>query len=129
MSPIVTNDISIPWVSGSVFLHTKTVIGGIRDLDLAIGEQSLRSGRRIILTGAVVVAVSHPTRDFPVGLNEASHRGRQFSFCGCEGVIGFHSLFQNPFLSGGSGSEGVKIFVQVSFRPGRIICLGLRRFP
>ena len=62
----------------------------MHDLDLAMGAHSLRAGRRRILTVTVVAEVSHPTRELIVVLNEAIHRGLQFSAGGSDGGIGFH---------------------------------------
>ena len=41
-------------MSGSVFIHLKTIIGGTNDFDIEMGVYSLRSERRRILAGTVV---------------------------------------------------------------------------
>ena len=85
--------------------------------------KSLREGRSILSGPGVLVlvalAVSHPAREFLIGINEACHRGRKFGVGGGEGCIGPHQFFQNSILH----SKGVKIFVDISSRPVRTICL------
>ena len=72
------------------------------DLYIAMGAQSLRSGRSILLgTGVfIVVVVTHSTRELLVGLNGDFHRGQKFGVGGDEGCIGSHQLFQNSLLHG-----------------------------
>ena len=71
-------------------IHLEANIGGMHDFDLAMGEQSLRSGRSRILAGTVVAAVDNPTRELLVGLNDARYRGLQLIPGGSERYIGFH---------------------------------------
>ena len=73
-----------------VFLQLKAIVGVTNDFDLAMGEQSLRSGRSRILAGTVVAAVDNPTRELLVGLNDARYRGLQLIPGGSERYIGFH---------------------------------------
>ena len=98
-------------MSGHVFIQLEAIIGCKNDSGIAMGAQSLREGLRRIPAVTFVAAVDHPTRELIIGLNEASHRGKKFNVGGSEGGIGFHYLFQHSFLSGGSRSEGIKIFV------------------
>lgn len=62
----------------------------MHEFNIAMGEKSLREERRRILTGAVVAAIPHPTRELLAGIYEAIHSGRQFRVVGSEGGIRFH---------------------------------------
>ena len=121
-------------MSGCILLQLEARIGGMHDIYLAMGAQILRAGR-MILSGPgdfIFLAVTHPTREFTVGLNEDVHRGRQFGIGGGEVSIGPHQLFQQIIFSGSVRSEEIKMFVEVSIPPGWTICLFLfyfRRLP
>ena len=97
----------------------------MHDLYFKMGAQSLRVGRSILLGLGVLIylEVSHPTREFLIGLNEAVHRGRKFGAGGGKGGIVPHQFFQNSILRGCYRSEGVEIFVEVINRPVRTIYL------
>ena len=104
----------------------------MHDLYFKMGAQSLRVGRSILLGLGVLIylVVSHPTREFLIGLNEAVHRGRQVGVGGGKGGIVPHQFFQNILLSGIRYSEGIQIFVEVSSRPGwTIYLIWFRRLP
>ena len=62
----------------------------MHDFDIEMGAQSIRAGRRRVLTGTVIAAVSHLPRELFVGLNDAIHRDRQLRVGGSEEGIGFH---------------------------------------
>ena len=97
----------------------------MHDVYFKMGAQSLREGRSILLVLCVFIAlaVAHPTIELLVGLNDAGHRGQKSGVGGGEGCIAPHQLFQHSILRGSSRSEGVKIFIKVSGRPGWTICL------
>ena len=87
--------------SDRVFLQIRAQIGGMHDLFLSIGAQSIRAGRSLLSCPSVliVLSVTHPTRELLISLIEAGHRGRQFSVDGGEGGIGPHQFYQHSLLS------------------------------
>ena len=64
----------------------------------------------LVLTFGRGPVLVYPSGRFPIGL--------QFVVGGGEGGIGPHQLFQHSILCVSSRSEGFKIFVEVSIRPG-----------
>ena len=83
-------------IFGRILLQLGAQIGGMHVIYISMGAQSIREGRSILscLGVFIVLAVTHPTRELLVGLNEAGYGGQQFCVGGGEGGIGPHQLFQ-----------------------------------